>query len=160
MLIERIKNDAKSKNVKVFFDMDGVLVEYRILSEQDFLTVSFCDNLRPLKHCLKFAKKLTKIKNVDVCILSNCRTKQHKQDKLDWLEKYAPFIKKENINIICYEEILDFYKFDKCKVKANLILKMKKDKDFVAYHIDDDTTIIKYEKDIKEINIVHVSRII
>ena len=140
--------------------MDGVLVEYRILQEEEFEKVGFYEGLRPVKNSLKFAKKLSKLKNVDVCILSNCRKVQHKKDKILWLTKFAPFIKPENINIICYEEIENFDKNSKSKVKAEFILNLKKKENFIAYHIDDDTNIIKVEKIIKDIHIKHVSSII
>ena len=159
MLIDEIKKDAKSNLVKVFFDMDGVLVEYRVIQETEFDNVGFYEGLRPIKSSINFAKKLSKIKNVEVCILSNCRRITHKQDKIKWLKKYATFFKEENINIICYEEIENFDKNSKANVKADLILNLKKKQDFIAYHIDDDTTIIKVEKTIKDIKINHVSRI-
>ena len=160
MLFNEIKEMSKNNKVKVFFDMDGVLVEYRVIKEHEFDNIGFYEDLRPLKSCLKFAKKLNKLKNVDVCILSNCRKKQHKQDKIKWLNKFAPFIKNENINIICYDEIENFDKNSKKTIKSEKILEMKNQEDFVAYHIEDDTNIIKVEKEIPGINIIHISTLI
>lgn len=160
MLFNKIKESAKLNKVKVFFDMDGVLVEYRIIKEEEFDKVGFYEGLRPLKTNLAFAKKLSKIKNVEVCILSNCRTKQHKTDKLKWLKSFAPFFKQENINIICYEEIGNFDKSKKSIVKSELILEQLKKEKFTAFHIEDDTNIIKIEKAMPNINIIHVSSLI
>ena len=160
MLYNKIKKYAKDNKVKVFFDMDGVLVEYRVIKEEDFDKVGFYEGLRPLKTNLRFAKKLSKMKNVEVSILSNCRRKQHKVDKFKWLENFAPFIKKENINIICYEEIENFDKSQKETVKRDLILKQQSTENFVAFHIEDDTNIIRVEKAIPSINIIHVSSLV
>ena len=159
MFIDNIKKESKTNKVKVFFDMDGVLAEYRIIKEEVFDIPGFYTNLRPLKESLKFMKRVFKIKNVEACILSCCRTIQHKKDKLIWLKKYAPYLKPENIHIICYEEIT-FDKKEKHKLKEKFLLKMKEKEDFIAYHIDDDVRIIKAEKSTIGINIVHLSSII
>ena len=159
MFFDRIKSEAKSNKVKVFFDMDGVLAEYEIISEDVFDKPDFYKNLRPLRASLKFMKKVSKLKNVDACILSCCRKTQHRLDKIAWLNKYAPYLKPENVHIICYEEI-KFKPEDKYKLKENFLLKMKKKEDFVAFHVDDDVRIIKAERATKGINIIHLSSII
>lgn len=160
MLFKDIKEISKNKKVKVFFDMDGVLVEYRAIKEKDFDKVGFYAGLRPIKTSIKFAKKLSNLKNVDVCILSNCRKVEHKKDKYKWLYEFMPFLKQENINIICYDEIPNFNKEDKKTIKSERILKMQEREDFIAYHIEDDTNIIKVEKEIESIRIIHISTLI
>ena len=49
MLFNEIKEISKNNKVKVFFDMDGVLVEYRVIKEHEFDNIGFYEDLRPLK---------------------------------------------------------------------------------------------------------------
>ena len=120
-LIKEIKTRAKSQKVKVYFDMDGTLAEYdaedkeKILSNQAGVYLT----KRPLKSIINVADKLAKIDNIEICIASNCHFKEQKEEKILWLEKYTPFIKKENINIIVFNDMI-FSKEEKDFLKANL----------------------------------------
>ena len=126
MIINDIKKLAKENKVVVLFDMDGVLAEYgvgekeRIASNEPNLFL----NARPLFENIKKVKKISKIKNVIVGIQSNCQYKEQKQDKKAWLQKYVPFVSKEDINIIALKEI-EYEKETKYSLKAKYIKKSK-----------------------------------
>lgn len=156
-LIKEIKTRAKSQKVKVYFDMDGTLAEYdaedkeKILSNQAGLYLT----KRPLKSIINVADKLAKIDNIVICIVSNCHFKEQKEEKLLWLEKYTPFIKKENINIIVFNDMI-FSKEEKDFLKANLIISNLKQNEF-AYLIEDDHKIIRATNKFSNIKACHMS---
>ena len=156
-LIKEIKTKAKSQKVKVYFDMDGTLAEYdaedkeKILSNQAGVYLT----KRPLKSIINVANKLAKIDNIEICIASNCHFKEQKEEKLLWLEKYTPFIKKENINIIVFNDMI-FSKEEKDFLKANLIISNLKQNEF-AYLIEDDHKIIRATNKFSNIKACHMS---
>ena len=156
-LIKEIKTRAKSQKVKVYFDMDGTLAEYdaedkeKILSNQAGVYLT----KRPLKSIINVADKLAKIDNIEICIASNCHFKEQKEEKLLWLEKYTPFIKKENINIIVFNDMI-FSKEEKDFLKANLIISNLKQNEF-AYLIEDDHKIIRATNKFSNIKACHMS---
>ena len=129
MLLDEIKKLAQEKQTYVFFDMDGVLAEFDATVYQKIKKgeADVFLKTRPIKTTIKFAKKLRKIKNVQVCIMSNCYSKIQKKDKIVWLSKHLPFINKENINIIVYEEV-KFKKEEKDLLKGNFLTEKYKDK--------------------------------
>ena len=156
-LIKEIKTRAKSQKVKVYFDMDGTLAEYdaedkeKILSNQARVYLT----KRPLKSIINVADKLAKIDNIEICIASNCHFKEQKEEKLLWLEKYTPYIKKENINIIVFDDMI-FSKEEKDFLKANLIISKLKQNEF-AYLIEDDHKIIRATNKFSNIKACHMS---
>lgn len=162
MLINEIKEIAKQNSVYVFFDMDGVLAEFET-REYDKIKngeANYFTKSRPIKSTIKFAKKLSKIKNIEVCIMSNCYSGVQKEDKIVWLKKYAPFIKPENINIIAYSEV-SFKKEEKDLLKGNYLTEKYKDADINMFLIEDNINIIKAtNKNFKRISCHHVSMII
>ena len=156
-LIKEIKTKAKSQKVKVYFDMDGTLAEYdaedkeKILSNQAGVYLT----KRPLKSIINVADKLAKIDNIEICIASNCHFKEQKEEKLLWLEKHTPFIKKENINIIVFDDMI-FSKEEKDFLKANLIISNLKQNEF-SYLIEDDHKIIRATNKFSNIKACHMS---
>ena len=156
-LIKEIKTRAKSQKVKVYFDMDGTLAEYdaedkeKILSNQAGVYLT----KRPLKSIINVADKLAKIDNIEICIASNCHFKEQKEEKLLWLEKYTPYIKKENINLIVFDDMI-FSKEEKDFLKANLIISNLKQNEF-SYLIEDDHKIIRATNKFSNIKACHMS---
>lgn len=159
MIINDIKQLARDNKVVVLFDMDGVFAEYgvglkeKILSNEQGLFLKS----RPLLDNIKKAKKISKIKNVKVGIQSNCHYKEQKEDKKAWLEKYVPFVSKDDINIIALKEI-EFEKEAKYSLKAKYI-KDKYINGEVVVLIDDDHRIIKEALKLG-IKVYHVSSLI
>ena len=97
---------TKSK-IPFYFDMDGVIADFdgeidavdRFENEKDFFF-----NLKPIKNNIKIIKQL--IKNNDkIYIITASPNARCDNDKIHWLRKYLPEIKKNNIIIIrCGEQ--------------------------------------------------------
>ena len=129
-IADEIKVFSLERKVNLFVDMDGVIAEYDFGKPLDFV------NKRPLISNIKVLEEISKISNVDMYILSICRKDSQVNDKNDWLDKYAPFFKKENRNIISKETY---------KEKTSLELKvsfLNNQKGFKIL-IDDDNEVLK-----------------
>lgn len=96
-IVDEIKEFSLKRKVNLFVDMDGVIAEYDFGKPLDFV------NKRPLLSNIKVLEEISKISNLDMHILSICKKDSQVNDKNDWLDKYAPFFKKENRNIISKE---------------------------------------------------------
>lgn len=85
----------------IYCDMDGVVADFnaevnavaRFKTEKGFFA-----NLKPIEVNVKAVEYL--VKYHEVCILTASPNKRADKDKIKWLKKHMPFIKKENI-IIC-----------------------------------------------------------
>ena len=101
MIPSFINNNEKQL---VLFDMDGVLAEF-IAGEDVFIeneTPNIYLNKRPIKTVVKVAKKLSKMKNITVGILSSCSHQSQVLEKKKWLQKYLPFVQDGNIFIVVW----------------------------------------------------------
>ncbi len=94
-----IKDISKNEKVKLFVDMDGVIASYDFGKPLDF------KNKRPLNSNIEVLRNVSKLGNVELNILSVCRENYQIDEKNDWLDKYAPFFKKENRYILSKETI-------------------------------------------------------
>ena len=82
----------------IYCDMDGVVADFnaepnavaRFREEKNFFY-----NLKPIMVNVKAVEILAS--NYKVCILSASPNARADKDKIKWLKKYMPFIKKENI---------------------------------------------------------------
>lgn len=127
-----IKEMAEKRELMIFFDMDGVLAEYGIGKNPfDFL------NKRPLKQNIKTIEEITQIDNVEVHVLSVCRENSQIEEKNIWLDKNAPFFKKENRNIISRESKNGMLSKD---IKLEFLKNIKTDKQVVL--VDDDNGVL------------------
>lgn len=160
MIKNEILERAKQERVYVFFDMDGVLADYDMtdVKPSDHNNQGFYFSKRPIKTNIRFAKKLSKKKNVKIGILSNCYYPRQKEEKLAWLKLYAPFFKEENIHVIVYETML-IPGQDKKELKNIYLEKMQQNKKMAMFLIDDDIQNLKYINKNK-ITPVHVSSIL
>ncbi len=128
-----IKEILKKNEIELYIDMDGVIAAYDIGGKPyDFL------NKRPLVQNIKNIEEVSKLKNVELHILSICRENTQVEDKNIWLDKNAPFFKKENRVIISRESMN--WKSSK-DIKTDFIKNIKSTKQVII--VDDDNAILK-----------------
>ncbi|MCQ2564328.1 MAG: hypothetical protein MJ152_00465 [Clostridia bacterium] len=132
----------EKRNTLILFDMDGVCAEIlpdevpKILNNEQ----GVYRNKRPIKTTIKIMQKLCKKQNFTIGILSSCEFENQKQEKLDWLSTYAPFVSKNHIYLI---------NWNKEKISAEhrpsgKLNKIKRIKGFeTIYLIEDTQEIIK-----------------
>ena len=132
-----MKKIAENKAVDLYIDMDGVIAAYDIGGNPyDFL------NKRPLTSNISNIKEVLSIENVNLHILSVCRENSQVEDKNIWLDKNAPFFKKENRCIISRES-KDW--MNSKEIKLNFFNDLETDNQVVL--VDDDNQILRTIKD-------------
>jgi len=82
--------------LKIFFDMDGTLAEYRnlILSEDDFKAAGYFSTLRQQNNVVRASKLLSEREDVEVYALTAVYmdVKAPIEEKNRWLDEIAPWI--------------------------------------------------------------------
>ena len=147
-IINEIKTMAKDKKIDIYVDMDGVIAEYDFGRPLDFL------NKRPLLGNIKVLEEISKIPNVEMHILSICKKDSQINDKNVWLDKYAPFFKKENRNVLSKETYTD-------KSSSELKVDFLNNIESFKVLIDDDNGILKeVDKKVKNIFLYQDSSIV
>jgi hypothetical protein len=142
-------NENKDKIIDIYFDMDGVLAEYDI-GNFDY------ESIRPINTSIMFVKSLLDYKNINIYILSICKTDNVIKQKIDWFKKYMDFFNEDNILLLSKEN----KDISSEEYKSNY-LKENTNKDHLNIVIDDDIRIIKaIKKNNEDINVFHVSSII
>ena len=132
-----IKEMASKEDIELYVDMDGVIAAYSIGNNPfDFL------NKRPLRENIAKIEEVSKIDNVETHILSVCRENSQIEEKNIWLDKNAPFFKKENRNIISRES--KEWLTSK-EIKLEFLKNLKTDKKVIL--VDDDNGVLKLIKD-------------
>ena len=124
--------------IKLYVDMDGVVADYDMGGSKLDYSVK-----RPLYSNIKQIEEISKYKNIEVYILSVTRHNEGIDQKQYWLDKYMPFIKKENRILLSREEN---------EMKRSRIIKAEYLKDIVSDDykiilIDDDPTVIDEVKE-------------
>ena len=126
---EKYKNDR----IKLFVDMDGVIADYDVGKPSNY------DEKRPLFSNISKLDEISKEGNIELYILSVCRMTEGIEQKNCWLDKYAPFFKKEN-RVILDRESNNFKHSKDLKVDY---IKSLIDEKFLIAVIDDDCQILK-----------------
>ncbi len=126
-----------NKKVKMYVDMDGVIADYIVGDAANF------DKKRPLFTTINKLEEISKMKNVELFILSISRMDEGITQKNEWLDKYAPFFKKEN-RVIIPRESNDFK--SSSELKSTYVKDLKRD-DSVVVVVDDDPRILFAIKD-------------
>ena len=139
MYLKNYLDKYKDKKIKLFIDMDGVIVDYEFDSPKDY------DKKRPLYDSIKKLEEISKMSNVELYIFSATRYTEGYSQKEWWLDTYAPFFKKENRIIISRE---DNNMEESSKLKAKYLENYKRDGSIIIV-IDDDP---KNLKNIYELN--------
>ena len=139
----------KNKNIDIYFDMDGVFAEYDV-GNFDY------SNIRPIKSIINLMEKLL-MEGINVKVLSICKNNKIVKEKYDWINKYASFLKKDNINFISKE---DNPGFESSELKSKF-LRERVNKNYINVLVDDDILIIKKViKENKDVKVFHISSII
>ena len=139
MFLKEYMKQYKNVKVKLFVDMDGVIADYVFDNAKDY------DKKRPLYSSIEKLEKIAKEDNIELFILSVTRMNVGYDEKQNWLDRYAPFFKKENRVIISREK----HGFEEtATLKANYIKNLERDGSVIVV-IDDDPRIIK---EIRELN--------
>ena len=147
-IINEIKTMAKDQKIDIYVDMDGVIAEYDFGRPLDFL------NKRPLLGNIKVLEEVSKIPNVEMHILSICKKDSQINDKNVWLDKYAPFFKKENRNVLSKETYTD-------RSSSELKVDFLNNIESFKILIDDDNGILKeVDKKVKNISLYQDSSIV
>ena len=133
MYIEDFLKQYKDYKIRLFVDMDGVIADYDVGNPKNY------DKKRPLISSIEKLKEISKMDNIELYILSVSRMNEGVEQKNLWLDKYAPFFKKEN-RIIISREANEF--INTSTIKERYITDLERD-DSKIIVIDDDPKILK-----------------
>ena len=139
MYLKEYLDQYKDIKIKLFVDMDGVIVDYVFGDVKDY------HKKRPLFDSIRKLETISKMPNIELYIFSATRATEGIDQKHWWLDTYAPFFKKENRIIISRE---DNNMEVSAVLKANYLKEYKRD-DSLIIVIDDDP---KNLKEIKRLN--------
>jgi len=120
------------KKIKLFVDMDGVVADYNVGEASNY------DKKRPLLTSIKALEEVSKFANVEMYILSITRMNEGLEEKDVWLDKYMPFIKKENRQVISREAHNMMKSAD---LKARYLKQFNESEDTIIL-IDDDPRVL------------------
>ena len=139
MYLKEYLDQFGDKKIKIFVDMDGVVADYIFGSAQDY------DKKCPLYDNIDKLEIVSEMPNVELFIFSATRYSSGFDQKNWWLDKYAPFFKKENRIIISRE---DNEMRDSSILKAEYLANYERDGSILIL-IDDDP---KNLKDVRKMN--------
>ena len=97
MYLQDFLKEYNNQKIKLLVDMDGVIADYIFEDAKDY------DKKRPLFTSIKKLEEVAKKPNIEMYIFSASRDNVGINQKNGWLDKYAPFFKKENRIIISRE---------------------------------------------------------
>ncbi|MFA5407495.1 MAG: hypothetical protein WC343_01860 [Bacilli bacterium] len=132
---EKIKQILNGRKGILFVDMDGVIADYELNIPLDFKAK------RPLLSSIKKLENISLMNNIELHILSVCKTDDQITDKNNWLDKYAPFFKKENRVIISKESHPNIASKN---LKLNYLILFAKERKEIIMMIDDDNGVLKH----------------
>jgi len=132
MYLKEILNSYGDKKIKMYIDMDGVIADYDVGKPGNF------DKKRPLYTSIDKLKEISFMDNISLHILSVTRKDIGIYEKNIWLDKYMPFIDKNNRFILSKEKESK----SSSELKVNFLKNIKRE-DGVIILIDDDPLILK-----------------
>lgn len=133
MYLKEYLKKYNNKKIKIFVDMDGTIVDYVVGNSTDFA------DRRPLTSSIAKLEEISKQNNVELYILSVTRGDKGLREKQEWLDKFAPFFKKENRIIISRESNNMLLAYE---LKCNYLSNINRD-DSVLIIIDDDPIVLR-----------------
>ncbi len=140
MFLKSLLEQYGDRKIRLFVDMDGVIADYNVGVPYNYHLK------RPLFDSIKKLEDISKMPNVELFILSATRMTEGYEQKQGWLDKYAPFFKKEN-RVILSREANNME--ESSKLKKDFIKNLKRDGSIIIV-IDDDPKILKEIKDTNE----------
>ena len=96
------------------------------------------DKKRPLYTNIKKLEEVSKLDNIELRILSACRTESQIDEKNEWLDKYAPFFTKDKRHILAREN----YNFIESSEMKAMYLEQLNDEEQVIV-LDDDNVVLR-----------------
>ncbi len=132
MYLKEIIESFGDKKIKIYIDMDGVVADYDVGKPDNF------EKKRPLYTSIDKLKEISFMDNVSLYILSITRKNIGIEEKNIWLDKYMPFIDKNNRFILSKEEV----RKSSSELKVDFLKNIKRE-DEVIILIDDDPLILK-----------------
>ena len=130
-----------NKNIKLFLDMDGTIVELIYDLHESFKNSGVYIKKRPIKPIIEQINKIQKkYKKIDIYILSCSHSNEMVKEKNEWLDINIPNIKKEN-RVFLVKENGEYTNENIYKVKSEYI-KNNISNDEIAILIDDDNNIL------------------
>lgn len=151
----------KNKNIEIYLDMDGTIVELLFDKNQSYREKGVYLNKRPIEPVINEIEEIrNKFPAIKFKILSCSKSNQMRDEKNEWLNINMPFIN-SNDRIIFSEEAGDYLRDDRNIVKAEYINKNISD-DKIIFLIDDDIEVLKGVQNLLKDNIipVHVTSIL
>lgn len=94
--LDRIKKQKNIKKLYMFVDMDGVIADYRFgegINIKNNVQGIYLKK-RPIITTINNLKEINKIDWIELFILSSCLYEEQANEKVLWLQKYAPFFKR------------------------------------------------------------------
>ena len=132
MYLKEILNKDEGKKIKLYVDMDGVIADYDVGKACEYHIK------RPLTTSIQKLEEISKMENVEMHIMSVTRMDIGFQEKNIWLDKHAPFFKKEN-RVILSRESNDFK--TSIQLKADYFKTLERDGSVIIL-IDDHPMIL------------------
>ena len=142
MYLKDLLKKYNNQKIKMFIDMDGVIVDYEVGVPLNF------DIKRPLITSISKLQDISKMDNVEMYILSVTRMDKGYEEKNLWLDKHAPFIKKEN-RIIISRESNNFTTSP--ELKSNFLKNFKRNESIIILIDDDPAVLHKIQQTSKDI---------
>lgn len=142
MYLKEYIKKFENQKIKMFVDMDGVIADYEVGIPHDF------DKKRPLISNITKLEEISMLENVDIYILSITRMDKGYNEKNKWLDKNAPFFKKDN-RIIISRESNDF--IPSPELKSNFLKEVKRDGSVIILIDDDPAVLHKIQETSKDI---------
>ena len=133
MYLKDFLEQYNNQKIKIFVDMDGVVADYNVGVPYDYHLK------RPLFDSIKKLEEISKMPNVEMFILSATLKTEGYEQKQGWLDKYVPFMKKENRFILSREAN---NMEESSKLKCDFLTKLERDGSVIIV-IDDDPKILK-----------------
>ncbi len=129
--------ENKKKTIDLYVDMDGVLAEFDI-GNFDYSTI------RPIKTIIARIKHLNTLSNINVKVLSVCKTNKIVDEKYIWFEKHANFFNKNQLIFLSKENEIN-YGLESMELKNNYLSKNININNITVL-VDDDNQVLSYIK--------------